>query len=168
MVPTTLKKGIGAPYLALFDKDGYPLKEPKTGDYLSSFVTSFQHQLGGENSDDDAQLTVIFQYEDATLLDIPELRANKIIYFQYGYVFSDGSFLCGPSYTMKIMRFDMNLTAQKCQFTLYAKDNTISLRYKGPYIPNGDPSQTFKTLMDNGFSDGQESFPIIIKDFSKK
>lgn len=164
----TLYQGTGTPYLALFDQQGVPLKEPKTGDYLSSFVTSFQHKLGGENSDDDAQLNVIFQYEDATLLDIPELQAKKIIYFQYGYVFPDGSFICGPAYTMRIMRFDMSLTAQSCTFHMYAKDVTVSLRYHGSFKPNGDPSFTLKTLMDNGFSNGDEAFPIIIKEFAKK
>lgn len=166
MIPI-LYEGTGTPYLALFDKTGAPLKDPKSGDYLSSFVTSFKHKLGGENSDDDAQLDVIFQYEDATLLDIPEIHAKKIIYFQYGYVFPDGSFVCGPAYTMKVMRFDMTLNAQSCTFHMYAKDVTISLRYSGPFRPTMDPSVTLKSLMDLGFSNGEERFPVIIKEFNK-
>lgn len=163
MIPT-LDNGTATPYLALFNSHGDPLKDPKTGLFISEYVTSFQHRMT-ENSDETPALTVQLQYEDATLLDNPDLHTKKIIYFQYGYVFANGSFICSPAYTMKIVRADYFLDGNSCRFTLYASDATLDLRYKGPFIPNGSNSYNLLSLMDEGFSDGEESYPIIIKKY---
>jgi hypothetical protein len=160
-----LHKGTGTPYLALFDNKGNPIRDPQTGDYISSFISSFRHKLGGENSDEDSQLVVNFNYNNPNLIDIDSLQAKRYIFFQYGYVFPDRSFTSGPVYSMKILRFDMNLSPSGCNFTLYAKDTSIDLRYEGTYIPNGDNEYTFKKLMDTGFSNGTQDYPVIILKF---
>lgn len=162
MIPT-LDKGTATPYLALFNSQGKPLKDPKTGLYISEYVTSFQHKMT-ENSDETSSITIQLQYGDATLLDNPDLYTKKNIYFQYGYVFANGSFICSPAYCMKISRADYFLSGDSCRFTLYASDNTQELRYKGAFIPNPN-EETLLSLMDTGFSDGVEEFPIIIKKY---
>jgi len=90
--PATLFHGTGTPYLAIFNGAGKPIMCQKNNLPIGTFVKSFEY-VYKEDEEDSGELMI--ETDNPNLLDHEDLQYYSELLLQWGYIFSDTSFLVG-------------------------------------------------------------------------
>lgn len=90
--PATLFHGTGTPYLAIFNGAGKPIMCQKNNLPIGTFVKSFEY-VYKEDEEDSGELMI--ETDNPDLLDHEDLQYYSELLLQWGYIFSDTSFLVG-------------------------------------------------------------------------
>ncbi|ASF00796.1 hypothetical protein [uncultured virus] len=151
----TLMQGTGTPYIAFFNEDGQPLKNPDTGVPLGAYVTSFELKLSEEAED---YGTIKIDNSNPDLVNMSELNENGVIIIQYGYIFSNGLTKSSKPKKLVVKQVSLSFDESGTHISIMVKDSVTDLRHSIPFKPSGD-DVTMLDYMDNGF--GQDVGVII-------
>lgn len=155
-----LQKGIGQPYLAIFDSGGIPIKNILTGIPLGAYITSFSYVYDEEKEN---LATLSIEVGNPDTVDIPELKEGSTIFLQWGYIYSNGEFISSPVITIKIRDFDCIFDDTGTHITIKCVDGTGDLRYYPPYVYSEISGYQFSDYIDGGCNN---SIGVIIEEFS--
>jgi hypothetical protein len=98
-----LYKGTGTPYLAIFDNQGIPVMNPLTGIPLGAYISSWSYVYDEEKEN---LATITIDTGNPDTVDVEALQENRDIFLQWGYIFSDGTFVSSPAINIKVRDFD--------------------------------------------------------------
>lgn len=158
-----LMKGTGTPFVSLFDQAFNPIMNPYTGIYLGAYITDFRMIFQERSTEDDLGNQVKFQFDtgDPSAADLDVLQVGSLIYFQYGYIYPNGAYVCGPLLGTKIHQIDPRFDATGVHLSITGIEVGLDLRALTPFTSaQGD----LKEFLDNGCG---INIPIVIKHFSE-
>ena len=78
-----LYKGMGQPYLALFNFGGMPIMNPITGIPLGAYISTWSYRYDEEKEN---LATLTFDTGNPDTVDIAEIQENQNICLQWGYI----------------------------------------------------------------------------------
>ena len=154
--------GTATPYISLFDEYLTPILNPLTGIYLGVYVSSFTFTYQENTDSDDIGNHVTFHIDSGNpdCIDIPELQKDSLINFQYGYIYPDGSFLCGPLLSTSIYQIHAVFDEKGTHLTIIGREIGLKLRGMEPF--KGFEGRSLQDYLDEGCG---VDLPIIIKKF---
>ena len=123
-----LYKGMGQPYLALFNFRGMPIMNPITGIPLGAYISTWS-----------------YRYDD-----IAEIQENQNICLQWGYIYPDGQFISGPIKIIKVREFEAVFDSTGTHVTIKCIDSSGDLRYQPAYVHSDMEGYKLSTYLDNG------------------
>lgn len=158
-----LVKGVGTPFVSLFDNDMKPIINPSTGIYLGAYISSFKMVFQERSNEEDLGNHVEFVFEtgDPSAVDLPTIQKDSVINFQYGYIYPNASAVCGPLISTVVYGLSLVLDTTGTHITITGTEVGLKLRFIGPFRGNG---KSFKEFLDEGCG---INMPIVIKKFSE-
>ena len=159
-----LQNGIAMPYLAIFDQDGMPVKNPITGIPLGVYISSFSYKYD-EEKENQASLTL--DTGDPDTVDIVGLQEGKTIILQWGYIYPDGSHKSSPVKTIKVKDLNCKFDSTGTHVTLQCIDGVANLRHSPPHRPSSaeDDSDGRSSMVDFLDRGCDRNIGIIIEEF---
>lgn len=142
-----LDKGMGAPYLALFNEIGKPLINSITGLPIGVYINRFSYKT--EEGQENLCTLEICTGNPATV-DEPTLQEGKTLIIQWGYIFPDGSSSSSAPVSLKIKDIDLLFSDEGTKITLKCVDKTARLRQTPIFIPDPDSEISLIDYMDEG------------------
>lgn len=142
-----LYNGMGQPYLALFDFQGMPIKNPLTGIPLGAYISTWTYRYDEEKEN---LATITFDTGNPDTVDIEALQEGQIICLQWGYIYPDGQFVSGPVKIIKVRDFDATFDSTGTHVTIKCIDSTGDLRYQPAYNFSDMEGYKLSTFLDNG------------------
>lgn len=123
--PATLFQGTGTPYLAIFNGAGKPIICQKNNLPIGTFVKSFEYVY---NEDEEDSGEIMIETDNPNLLDHEDLQYYSELLLQWGYIFSDTSFLVGPPRKVIIIGNSAEFTPNGTTINLKIADAGILLK----------------------------------------
>lgn len=123
--PATLFYGTGTPYLAIFNGAGKPIMCQKNNLPIGTFVKSFEY-VYKEDEEDSGEIMI--ETDNPNLLDHEDLQYYSELLLQWGYIFSDTSFLVGPPRKVIIIGNSAEFTPNGSTINLKIADAGILLK----------------------------------------
>lgn len=154
-----LHKGMGAPYVALFNEVGKPIENSLTGLPLGAYINLFNYKTdeGNENL-----CTLEICTGNPLTVDNEEIQEGSTILIQWGYIFPDTSSTSSPPLSLKIRDVDILFSDQGTKITLKCIDKTGILRQMPIWIPEQNEQISLKAFMDEGFG---QNMGVVIEKF---
>lgn len=151
--------GVGMPYLAIFNMDGYPIIEPSSGLPIGVGVTrfTFRSQVDKPN-----ETEIIIETGSPLIADSPQLQTGMLLVIQWGYIFPHGNTLSSKPKPIRIKDVDYLFDNNGTKVTLKCEDQSNIIQYLPQYIPDPSNDYKFTDFMDDGFGEG---VGIVIKRF---
>lgn len=123
--PSTLVHGTGTPYLAIFNGAGNPILCQKNNLPIGTFVKSFEY-VYKEDEEDVGEIRL--ETDNPNILDHEDLQYYSELLLQWGYIFSDQSFLCGPPRKVIIIGMSSEFTEHGTTVNFKVADAGILLK----------------------------------------
>lgn len=123
--PSVLFKGTGTPYLAIFNGSGKPIYCQKHQLPIGIFVKSFEY-VYEEDKEDTGEIHI--ETDNPDLIDHVDLQYYSTLLLQWGYIYTDGSYLCGPPRKVIIIGHSINFTSVGVTISLKLADIGILLK----------------------------------------
>lgn len=155
-----LQKGIGQPYMAIFNTNGRPIMNPITGIPIGAYISAWDFSYD-EERENLANITI--DTGDPDTVDIRELSENSILLLQWGYIYSNGEFISSPIRVIKVRDFNTTFDDKGTHITLVCQDGVSEFRYFPPYTYNESKEYSLSTLLDKGY---YGNLGIIIEEFT--
>ena len=139
-----LYKGMGQPYLALFNFGGMPIMNPITGIPLGAYISTWSYRYDEEKEN---LATITFDTGNPDTVDIAEIQENQNICLQWGYIYPDGQFVSGPIKVIKVRDFEATfgngrlLPAAATQELIFKRVSAYNLSY-GDFINSDSLKKT--------------------------
>lgn len=160
----TLPKGVGTPYVALFNGSGQPIIDPSKNLPLGMFITSFNYEYIEESKDsnDDDNANIVIETDNPNIIDIPDLEYLMPIQVQWGWLFDDGSSDSSPVRSLVVKDYKMSFTTEGVKLDLSLISASFLLKSMAP-----KPINTSKSLIDHYIELMKgNSVPVEVLDFS--
>lgn len=151
--------GVGMPYVAIFNIDGYPILDPYTQLPIGSGTTRFTFRSKIEEANE-TEITI--QTGRSDIADSPQLQEGILIVVQWGYIFPNGSVSSSKPKVVRIKDIDYTFDTTGTTVILKCSDDSKSLQYLPQYVPDPEKDRTFTEFMDEGL---HQQIGIIIKRF---
>jgi hypothetical protein len=146
-----LYNGMGQPYLALFDFRGMPIMNPITGIPLGAYISTWNYRYDEEKEN---LATITFDTGDPDTVDVEALQENRDIFLQWGYIFSDGTFVSSPAINIKVRDFEAKFDSTGTHVTIKCIDSIGDLRYQPPYNFSEASENSLSSYLDGGCDNG--------------
>jgi hypothetical protein len=117
------------------------------GFFKTLYLNPFTHAVF-DRSFIDIQITMLF--EDPDTVDVEALQENRDIFLQWGYIFSDGTFVSSPAINIKVRDFDCIFDSTGTHITIKCIDGTNHLRFMPPHKPTEDTDDSMVKFLDSG------------------
>ena len=102
----------------------------------------------GEEKENLATITIDTGNPDT--VDVEALQENRDIFLQWGYIFSDGTFVSSPAINIKVRDFDCIFDSTGTHITIKCIDGTNHLRFMPPHKPTEDTDDSMVKFLDSG------------------
>lgn len=154
-------KGTAMPYIALFDSNGIPIKNPLTGIPLGAYIDNFSYRYDEEKEN---EFTLQVHVGNPDMVDAEVIADGATILLQWGYVYANGSSLPSVPKAMLIKNVDPTFDDSGTNLIIKGSDGTLNLRYLPPFTRDlaGDTEDTLSRYLDNGL---ENRVGIIIEKF---
>lgn len=154
-----LHRGVGAPYVALFNEVGKPIENSLTGLPIGAYISLFNYKTdeGKENL-----CTLELSSGNPFMVDNEELQEGNTLIIQWGYIFSDASSVSSPPICLKIRDVDILFSDQGTKMTLKCIDATGVLRQMPMWIPEQNENITLLQFLDEGLG---QNIGVVIEKF---
>lgn len=146
-----MANGMGMPYVALFNIDGYPILDPLTGLPVGCGITKFSFR---SQVDEPNETQIVIETGGADIADSPQLQEGYLIVVQWGYIFPKGNTISSKPKPLRIKEIDYTFDNNGTKVVLKCVDQTNVVQYLPQYIPDPTTSETFTDYMDRGFDQG--------------
>lgn len=145
--PYTLVHGTGTPYLAIFNGAGKPIICPKNKLPIGTFVKGFEY-IYKEDEEDVGE--VLLETDNPNLVDHEDLQYYSELLLQWGYIYPDHTFLCGPPRRVIIVAMSSEFTDRGVTLNFQVADAGIMLKTEpANYYNNLDGFEDYiKDLLD--------------------
>lgn len=142
-----LYRGMGAPYVALFDEIGKPVINALTGLPIGAYIDKFSYKTeeGEENL-----CTLEISTGNPATVDDESLQEGSTLIIQWGYIFPDASSSSGEPVSLKIRDVDILFSDQGTKMTLKCVDKSAKIRQVPIWVPTPEEETSLKDYMDNG------------------
>lgn len=142
-----LVNGTGTPYLGIFNGSGKPILCQKHNLPIGTFVKSFEYVY---DEDEEDRGEIMIETDNPDLLDHEDLQYYQELLLQWGYIFSDSSFLCGPPRKVIIIGNTVEFTDQGTTINIKVADAGIMYKtVPANYYNNMDGFEDYiKDLLD--------------------
>jgi hypothetical protein len=159
-----LKYGIAQPYLAIFNEEGKPVMNPITGIPLGAYITNFSYKYDEEKEN---QASITFDVGDPDTVDIEDLQEKKIVVLQWGYIYSDTTFISSEPKIIQVKDFNCTFNSTGTHVTIKFIDSVSSVRKLPPHRPSAedDDDDGYSSLVEYMERGCDQGLGIIIEKF---
>lgn len=114
-----LPKGFGMPFVKVADAKGKVIVDPKSNLPIGTFVTNFEYNYREEKDD---ECDIVITTENENLVDIPQFREQQYLTLQWGWIYSDSSYIPSPVRRVMIRDVKLRFSVQGIVLTLKCTD----------------------------------------------
>lgn len=140
--------GVGMPYVAIFNIDGYPIIDPLTGLPVGCGITRFTFK---SQVDEPNETSITIMTGSSAIADSPQLQEGYLIVVQWGYIFPKGNTISSKPKPLRIKEIDYTFDNNGTTVVLKCEDQSGEIRFLPQYIPDPTTNETFTDYMDRGF-----------------
>lgn len=155
-----LKDGNGTPYLAIFDGVGSPIMDTFNDLPIGMEVVNFSYKYT-EGKGDKGRFTIVT--DNVGIGDIPELQFKMPLKLQWGWIFSDGTFVSGPVRLVNIKSHEIEFSPEGVRLVVEFADAKMFLEAEpSKYVGNKtEYLDVFKELASG-------KMPLTVIDYSER
>lgn len=130
-----LYKGMGTPYLAIFDSAETPIIDSLHNLPIGVFVTYFKYNYVEDGIDTGE---IVIETNNTNVSDHPSLQYLMPLKLQWGWIYPDGSSLSGPMRSIVVKDHKLSFTPKGVKFTIELSDSSFLTKsepadYTGPH-----------------------------------
>lgn len=122
-----MEQASGMPYLAIFNSNGEPIKDPRNDLPVGVYVVNFEFIEDDENID---EAIIELETDNPDLISIPDFNVHMILRIQWGIIFADGNSNIGPVKLVKINDHSIEGTAEGVRITLKCTCPSIQTKFE--------------------------------------